>query len=93
MKAQPSFDGATFDRKRDGARLQKQLNDVRDFMADGEWRTLNGIAWATSHPEASVSARLRDLRKAKFGGHVVERRAVKRGLFKYRVIVRKGVAK
>jgi len=54
---------------------------------------MNDIVWPTSHPEASVSARLRDLRKEKFGGHVVERRAVKRGLFEYRVIVRKGVAK
>jgi len=38
-------------------------------------------------PEASVSARLRDLRKAKFGGYRVERQRVRegRGLYHYRL--------
>ena len=44
------------------------------------------IAEAVGSPEASVSARLRDLRKPAFGGHTVERQYVERGLFRYRVV-------
>lgn len=80
------FDGETFDIKRDGNRLRRQLDAVRNLMADGLWRTLRQISHNTGYPEASVSARLRDLRKSKFGSYVVERRYVERGLFEYRVI-------
>jgi uncharacterized membrane protein len=51
----------------------------------GDWWTLAELARATGYPEASISARLRDLRKPKFGGYTVERQYVERGLFRYRV--------
>jgi hypothetical protein len=54
-------DGATFDRKLDGKRLNEQTRRVFERMKDGTWRTLREIAAATGDPEASVSARLRDL--------------------------------
>jgi hypothetical protein len=40
-------------------------------------------------PEGSVSARLRDLRKDKFGGFEVERKrdSIEKGLFLYRLVV------
>lgn len=82
----PTFDGETYDHDRDNGRLRRQLGLVRDLMSDGEWRTLEKIAAATESPEPSVSARLRDLRKAKFGGYIVQRRYVSRGLFEYRVV-------
>ena len=82
----PLFDGATFNQKRDGSRLFAQLHDVRGLMLDAQWRTLGEIAAATGHPEASVSARLRDLRKPRWGSHRVERQYVERGLYRYRVI-------
>lgn len=78
-------DGQTFDRKRDGARLNKQVQDVFNFMSDGRWHTLHDISNKTGHPEASVSARLRDLRKPKFGSFTVERRALSKGLWQYRM--------
>lgn len=81
----PEFGGATFSPVRDGDRLRAQLARVRRVMADGEWRTLAVIAEETGDPEASVSARLRDLRKAKFGGHTVERDYVRKGQWRYRV--------
>lgn len=85
----PAFDGATYDALQDGPRLTTQLRQVRDFMLDGGWYALNIISSATGFPEASVSARLRDLRKAKHGGYQVQRRRVQecRGLFEYRVVV------
>ena len=53
------------------ARFPKQLRDVRRVMADGCWRSLQELADASGWPAASVSARLRDLRKI---GHTVHRR-------------------
>ena len=86
-----SFGGSTLT-KRDLPRLGKQLRAVYDVMADGQFRTLTAIADAVrantgivaSAP--SVSARLRDLRKAKFGGFKVNRRAAGEGLFDYQVL-------
>ena len=77
--------GETFDRARDGARLNGQSQDVYRFMSDGKWHTLAEISEATGHPEASVSARIRDLRKPSLGGFTVEREFVRRGLWRYRV--------
>ena len=79
------FRGETFDNDRDGPRLGQQLLDVRNLMSDGQWRTLGEIVAATGHPHASVSARLRDLRRSEYGGFIVEREYVVRGLFRYRV--------
>ena len=62
-----TFDGKTFDYERDNDRLQQQLGRVRKLMLDGKWRTLEQIEQSTGDPTASISARLRDLRKTKFG--------------------------
>lgn len=80
-----AFDGETFDQALDGPRLNAQLKRVRAVMLDGQWRSLRDIREHTGDPEASISARLRDMRKSKFGGYVVERRRVSGGLFEYRV--------
>ena len=78
--------GETFDVELDGKRLGEQATRVFTQMKSGEWRTLRDISTATKSPEASVSARLRDLRRA---GFMVERRRVgnpKAGLWAYRVL-------
>ena len=80
------FDGATYDEKRDKARLSGQLLRVQQVMADGKWRTLRDLSRAAGGTEASVSARLRDLRKPRFGALTVERRSMGGGLFVYRVV-------
>lgn len=86
MSAEPfDFDGDTFDPERDGVRLTKQWKDIWNLMSDGRWRTLWEISRATGHPEASVSARLRDFRKYRFGSHTVERSHVAEGLWTYRL--------
>lgn len=82
------FDGVTYEHARDGARLGDQMMAVLSVMADGQWRTLKQLAAAVDAPEASVSARLRDLRKPRFGGHRVERRYVCKGCFTYQLVVR-----
>lgn len=80
-------DGETYNAARDRKRLNGQAQNVYRLMQDGQWRTLAEIAAATDHPEASVSARLRDLRKPKLGGFKVERRHLEGGVWQYRVEV------
>ena len=81
------FDGETIVPERDNPRLGKQFIKVRNLMLDGHWRTLEQIAAATESPVASVSARLRDLRKKRFGSYEVERRYLNQGLFEYRIVL------
>lgn len=83
-------DGDTFDPVRDTVRLNRQATHIFQFLTkEPGWHTLTDIARATGHPEASVSARLRDLRKPRFGGSTVERRLARSddsGLWEYRLI-------
>jgi hypothetical protein len=74
-----SFGGRTFDEDLDGDRLRIQLAAVWRFMFDGQWHMLAEISAAVDAPEASVSARLRDFRKEKFGGYIVERQRIPNG--------------
>jgi len=60
------FDGDDYTHDRDYIRLSTQLDRVYKVVSDGEWYTLAEIASKTNSPEASVSAQLRNLRKAKF---------------------------
>lgn len=82
-----AFGGATYDPPQDFARLNAQTQRVFDALSDGQWHTLRGLSDATGDPEASVSARLRDLRKPKFGGFDVqrERAGEGRGTYLYRL--------
>ena len=82
------FDGETYSSPRDGRRLTKQLERVRLLMWDGRWRSLAAISEAVEAPSASVSARIRDLRKPKFGGYTVERRNAGGGVWDYRLTAR-----
>lgn len=87
LARKPHFDGETYDAARDQKRLNMQIRKVFDVVKDGKKHTIGEIAERVGAPEASVSARLRDLRKPKFGGHTVKREYVSRGLFQYQVIV------
>ncbi len=80
------FDGMTYDPDRDEKRLSKQISKVWRAMNDGRWHTLYGLSENTGVPEASVSARIRDFRKPRFGDHTVDRRCGERGQWWYRLI-------
>lgn len=85
------FDGLTYDTEKDEKRLTGQMGAVFDCMSDSKWRTLAEIISVIGKgSEAGVSARLRDLRKEKWGGHTVLRRRrgeSSKGLFEYRLRV------
>jgi len=81
--------GETFEPKLDGKRLQTQMQAVHELMLDRQWRTIPQIALhlriaGLSCTEASISARLRDLRKPPFG-YTVERERIGEGFFSYRI--------
>ena len=77
--------GVTYIHGRDGQRLGEQLLRTFEFMRDGQWHTLEAISQVTGDPQASVSARLRDLRKPTVLGAVIEREYLTRGLWRYRL--------
>src|SRR5512133_1640830 len=84
VRAQPLPDGATVE-PQDHARLGRQADRVRELMSDGAWWTLAALAERVGASEAGVSARVRDLRKPRFGGYVVERKR-EGSLFSYRMV-------
>jgi hypothetical protein len=88
MSESPHFDGATYNAEYDHDRLTRQLTVVKMFMLRTNWQTLAQIEEATGFPQASISARLRDLRKKKFGGYTVLRKRVVggKGTHMYRVV-------
>ncbi len=86
MNDMPLFDGFTINKNLDDIRLKGLLHRVYRLMDDHRWRTLSEIQKEVGGSEAGVSARLRDLRKEKFGSHIVNRRRRgegKKGLHEY----------
>lgn len=81
----PDFDGAVYDRASDHSRLTGQILDVYEAMKDGQWRTVAEIEQLTGHPETSISAQLRNLRKKRFGAYAVDTRRRSGSLWEYRV--------
>lgn len=77
-------------RHADHVRLGRQRSEVWAVMLTGRWLTLAEIEEATGAPQASASARLRDLRRPKYGGHTVARRKRQAGgaQWEYRLTVR-----
>ena len=84
--------GETYDAERDGPRLNKQMRAVFELMKDGHWRTLREISDVTGGSENGVSARLRELRRSEYGGHTVKCDYMRKGLHRYRLIVREAEA-
>ena len=82
----PRFDGPNVS-PADHRRLSGHLGKVKACLADGCWWTLAELAQAIHGSEAGASARLRDLRKLKFGGYTVERRRIhaRSGAYEYRL--------
>lgn len=88
LQLDPRFDGEAIEPGLDDARLGRQLAGVLAALSRGGWWTLAELTAVAGGSEAGVSARVRDLRKTRFGGHVIERRRrgdPTRGLHEYRL--------
>jgi hypothetical protein len=70
----------------DCERLETQLEKVKRLMLTGRWYTLPEIHRYAGGSEAACSSRVRDLRKPKNGGYVIESRKRTQGLWEYRLI-------
>lgn len=64
-------------------RLAKQLTAIRDIVADGGWHTLGSLRAKTGFSDASISARLRELKNRH--GWTLEKHLEKPGLWLYRM--------
>ena len=83
----PDFDGETYDRERDHTRHSSALARVKEILSDGEWHSIAEVADRANISPAATSARFRDLRKEKFGGHAVERKNLGGGFWQYRLVL------
>lgn len=87
------FGGATYDPGLDRERLTRQLGRVFECMIDGNWWTLEELqrachrlrGYVGNDSQAGISARVRDLRKARFGGYTVYRRRRAVSLWEYQL--------
>lgn len=87
----PHPDGETYDPDRDHERLALQRGRVYRALRRGDWWTLADLAREAHAPEASVSARIRDLRKPRFGAFTIDKRYAGNGLWEYRLDPEDGV--
>lgn len=86
FRTPPWFDGKTYDPMQDGDRLGKQMAAVKSYMLTHDWVTVEELRAAGIHgSETGIAARIRDLRKERFGSYDVDRMRVDGGLYAYRV--------
>lgn len=76
----PEPKGSTYIPERDKARLNAQALGVLRVFEDGKKRSLAQIREITGYPEASISARYRQLREA---GYPMRKEYIQRGLYLY----------
>lgn len=79
------FNGSDYSHDRDAPRLTEQIQRVFTVLSDRNWHALSHIAMLTGDPEASISAQIRHLRKARFGGWEIEKKHMGNGLYLYRL--------
>lgn len=91
----PEFHGATYVPSRDRDRLVGLMDRVHTALKDGQKWSLSGLKQACGGGEASISARLRNLKQVRWGGnyegvvrvretgHDIEKEYVSKGLWLY----------
>ena len=83
------FDGATYEPE-DSPRLSEQLQFVLLILKRGEWYSAEELQgelkkYQVKAGTAGITARIRDLRKPKFGGHNIPHKRIK-GVDRYRLL-------
>ena len=80
------FDGWTYDEAQDQKRLGTLLIRVYNVLKDGQPHTLPELVLKCGGSETGVSAKIRDLRKARFGGHTIEATRKHGGTWAYKLL-------
>lgn len=65
------FDGAFYEKRKDFARLDRQIDRVFAAVQNGKWTTVERIERLTNDPANSIQAQLRNLRKPENGGYTI----------------------
>lgn len=88
--ALPDFDGATYSRPLDHARLSTAMGRIFLALKEGKEMTLAELAAVGKCSEAAASSRCRDFRKRQwqevYGKWNVISRRVEAGLWKYKMV-------
>ena len=86
----PRFDGWTYREELDRARLTSALRHILFELLDRRWHMIKELALLAGCSEAGASARLRDLKKPKWGRFPVEKRRLPgletSGVWQYRIV-------
>ena len=88
MKTEIYFNGSDYVPSYDQKRLTKQIYIIKDLMLKSGFVTLQDIENVTGFPQASISAQLRNLKKERFGGYILEKRRTENkesGTFEYKL--------
>ncbi len=85
MQEQRLFDGVTIDPELDDGRLTTKVGKTYQAMRGGGGWKLSELAERIESTEAGASARIRDLRKPRWGGHVIEATRLPSNLWLYRM--------
>jgi hypothetical protein len=81
-----AFDGQSA-RPIDTPRLAGQMLAVYRLMENGEYWTLSDLAGKVGGLETSISSRIRDMRKARWGSRKIETRYIGNGVRQYRLVL------
>ena len=81
----PKYVGETYAKHLDETRLDTQIAKVYRMMKRSSWTSLAVLSTQCDCSEASVSARLRDLRKPQWGGHDIDKKRMEGGLWAYKM--------
>lgn len=71
-------------------RLAGQLVRVYEAIRNHEWWSLRDLSEAVGGSATSMSARIRDLRKDRFGGFTIDKQMTDPGLYRYRLVPNSG---
>lgn len=67
-------------------RKERYVEQCRLLMADGGWWSIPAMAAALGCSQTGASARIRDLRKERYGCHTIVKRLRPGGYFEYRMV-------
>lgn len=86
----PQFDGETYDESKDFRRLNSQFEKVKAIMSDGKWWSPYELKALIGGSESGITARIRDLKKERFGAYKIDKRRRTTGTWEYRICLTDG---
>jgi hypothetical protein len=73
-------------RSADRKRLKSQRSGVWNILRDHRWHPLTIFKQKVKGSDSSITARIRDARKKKYGGHIIQCARDAAGVYRYRLV-------